>query len=222
MRYFNIHRHSPAKDLDETAIINIFPGQEIPEKHLYSVGLHPWFAFENALARDLKLVEEKGVNAAAIGECGIDRSCDLSFDLQLKAFRAQIGIAASLVKPLIIHCVRAYPELIAEKKKYGGKLPWIVHGFRGYPEMASQLIDHGLYLSFGEVLTRDDKLGQLFVSVPDERYFLETDESNMSIREIYVRAASLRNTDVETIIQQQRKNAEAVFGDSAKIQSSRQ
>jgi TatD DNase family protein len=217
MRYFNIHRHSPAKDLEETAIINIFPKQEVPGNHLYSVGLHPWYVFENVLNRDLKLVEQKGVNAAAIGECGLDRSCDLPFELQLNVLRAQVEIAAALVKPLIIHCVRAYPELIAEKKKYGDKLAWIVHGFRGYPEMASQLIDHGLYLSFGEALLRDRHLGAILASVPEDRYFLETDESSLSIGEIYGKAALLRKTDIETILLQQRQNAASVFGDDAKI-----
>ena len=207
MRYFNLHRHSPAKDLEETAIINIFPGQEIPEKHLYSVGLHPWSAFENALVRDLKLVEEKGKNAVAIGECGLDRLCELPFELQLKAFRAQIEIAANLGKPLIIHCVRAYPELISEKKASRDSLPWIVHGFRGYPEIASQLINHGFYLSFGEALMKDRHLAQIFAAVPDDRYFLETDESATGISEIYKRAALLRNTDVDEIILRQRENA---------------
>ena len=207
MQYFNIHTHSPAKDLEETAIINIFPGQEIPEKHLYSVGLHPWFAFENALARDLKLVEEKGKNAVAIGECGLDRLCELPFELQLKAFRAQIEIAATLGKPLIIHCVRAYPELVSEKKAFGGSCPWIVHGFRGYPEIASQLINHGFYLSFGEALMKDSRLWKILAAVPEDRYFLETDESSMGIREIYGKAASIRNTDVDAIILRQLENA---------------
>ena len=217
MRYFNIHRHSPAKDLEETAIVNIFPKQEVPGNHLYSVGLHPWYVFENVLNRDLKLVEEKGVNAAAIGECGLDRSCDLPFELQLNVLRAQVEIAAALGKPLIIHCVRAYPELISEKNACHNKLPWIVHGFRGYPEMASQLIDHGLYLSFGEALLRDRHLGAILASIPEDRYFLETDESNINISEIYGKAALLRKTDIETILLQQTNNASALFGDGAKI-----
>lgn len=207
MRYFNLHRHSPAKDLKEIAIINIFPGQEVPGKYLYSVGLHPWHISEDTLERDIVLVEEKGVNAVAIGECGLDRICDVPFELQLKALRAQIKIASVLEKPLIIHCVRAHAELISEKKACRGSLPWIVHGFRGNSETASQLLRHGFYLSFGEALMKDCRLGEILASIPEDRYFLETDESTVSISEIYEKAASLRNTDIETIVLRQRKNA---------------
>ena len=217
MRYFNLHRHSPAKDLEETAMINIFPGQEIPGKHLYSAGLHPWYVSENTLERDLGLIEEKGENAVAIGECGLDRCCDVSFELQLKAFRAQVEIAATLGKPLIIHCVRAYPEIISEKKAFRDSLPWIVHGFRGNPETASQLIKHGFHLSFGEALMNDKRLGEILATVPEDRYFLETDESAASIREIYGKAAAIRNIDVDTLILQQRGNASALLGCGAGV-----
>ncbi len=212
MQYFNLHTHSPAKDLEETAIINIFPEQEVPEKYLYSVGLHPWYVSGESLERDLKLVAEKGVDAVAIGECGLDRICDVSFELQLKAFRAQVGIAAAIGKPLVIHCVRAYPELVSEKKAFRSALPWIVHGFRGNKETASQLIKHGFYLSFGEALMNDPRLGEVLASVPEDRFFLETDESVASIREIYGKAAVMRNIDFDTLIVQQRKNAWALFG----------
>lgn len=212
MRYFNIHRHSPAKDLEETAIINVFPEQEVPEKHLYSVGFHPWHLSENMLECGLELVKGKGENAIAIGECGLDRACDVPFGLQSKAFRAQIEIATALGKPLIIHCVRAYSDLISERNSSRSVLPWIVHGFRGNSETASQLIAHGLYLSFGEALMKDARLGEILASVPEDRFFLETDESRMGIGEIYARAAALRNTDVEEIIKRQWKNASAVFG----------
>ena len=224
MQYFNIHTHSPAKDLEETAIINFFPEQEIPEKYLCSIGIHPWHIKQERLKGDIDLLREKSLSQSvlAIGECGLDRCCDVSPELQLKAFRAQIEIAMTLEKPLIIHCVRAYPELISEKKTCRSSLPWIVHGFRGNPETASQLINHGLYLSFGEALMNDPRLGEVLASIPEDRCFLETDEDAVSIREIYGKAAAIRNIDVDTLIVQQRKNATAVFGDSAKIQNFKQ
>lgn len=217
MQYFNLHTHSPAKDLDETAITSIFPGQDPPEGSLYSVGLHPWHISEKTLERDLNLINVKSGNAVAIGECGLDRCCDVSFELQLKAFRAQIGIAATIEKPLIIHCVRAYPELISEKNTCRASQPWILHGFRGNLETALQLIKHGFYLSFGEALMNDQGLGKILASVPEGRYFLETDESTASIREIYGKAAALRNIDVDTLILHQRENASAMLGSGAGV-----
>ncbi|MFA6294708.1 MAG: TatD family hydrolase, partial [Victivallales bacterium] len=214
MKYFNIHRHSPANDLDETAITSLFPEQEIPENALCSIGIHPWHVDGISLNDALALLNRKCICPAvvAVGECGLDRACGVPFDLQLLAFRPQVELAAMLGKPLIIHCVRAYPELVFEKKSCRNSPPWIVHGFRGNPETASQLIKHGFHLSFGEALMNDVRLGEILASVPEDRYFLETDESNMSIREIYGKAASLRNTDPESIIVQQRKNALSLFG----------
>jgi TatD DNase family protein len=223
MRYFNLHRHSPAKDLEETAIINIFPEQEVPEKYLCSIGIHPWHVNQDRLKEGIDILRRKSLvpSVLAVGECGLDRCCDVLFELQLKAFRAQVEIAAILGNPLIIHCVRAYPELISEKITSRSSLPWIVHGFRGNSEIASQLIKHGFYLSFGEALLTDQRLGKIFATIPDDRFFLETDESTMGICEIYEKAASIRNTDVEAIILRQRKNASAVFGDIEKITSSK-
>ncbi|MCX6983575.1 MAG: TatD family hydrolase [Lentisphaerae bacterium] len=209
MQYFNLHRHSPAKDLEETAIINIFPGQEIPGKYLCSIGIHPWHINQDRLKQDIDLLTIKSLAppVLAVGECGLDRCCDVPFELQLKVFRTQVEIAETLGKPLIIHCVRAYPELISEKKAFRDSCPWIVHGFRGNAETASQLIKHGFYLSFGEALMKDRRLGKIFAAVPEDRYFLETDESSVSIREIYGKAASIRNADVEAIILRHRENA---------------
>lgn len=209
MQYFNLHRHSPAKDLEETAIINIFPGQEVPEEYLCSIGIHPWHINQDRLKEDIDLLRIKSLASSvlAVGECGIDRCCNVPFELQLKAFRAQVEIAETLGKPLIIHCVRAYPELVSEKKAFRSKCPWIVHGFRGNSETALQLIKHGFYLSFGEAVVKDSRLWKILAAVPEDRYFLETDESSMGIREIYGKAASIRNTDVDAIILRQLENA---------------
>ncbi|OGV57541.1 MAG: hypothetical protein A2X45_18145 [Lentisphaerae bacterium GWF2_50_93] len=210
-RYFNLHRHSPAKDLEETAIINLFPADSPPQKDLYSVGLHPWHVYEDTLERDLALVEEKGAGAAAIGECGLDRACKVPFDLQMQAFRAQIGIAKKLSKPLLIHCVRAYPELITEKNRRGNMAPWIVHGYRGNAETASQLINHGFYISFGEALLDDGKLCGLLREIPCGRIFLETDDKAIGIREVYEKAASAMNLSFDMLSTRISENASRVF-----------
>ena len=34
---------------------------------------------------------------------------------------------------MVIHCVKAFNELIELKKKYRPQMPWVVHGFRNNP-----------------------------------------------------------------------------------------
>ena len=71
-------------------------------------------------------------------------------DLQKEVFLAQANLAEETHKPLIIHCVKAWADLIACKKAVKPEMPWIIHGFRGNGELASQLVRLGFYLSFGD------------------------------------------------------------------------
>ncbi|MFZ2656932.1 MAG: TatD family hydrolase [Victivallales bacterium] len=191
--------------------MNIFPEQDVPGKILYSVGLHPWHVSENILERDLGLVEEKGKNAVAIGECGLDRVCKVPFETQRRAFRIQVGIAVRLQKPIIIHCVRAYPDIIAEKKRCSAGIKWIVHGFRGNSEIAAQMLDHGFYLSFGGALMNDVKLSELLHELPPGQIFLETDDKAIGIREVYGKAALAMNLSFDMLSTRISENANRVF-----------
>ncbi len=211
MQYFNLHRHSPAKDLEENAIINRFPADAPLENNLYSVGLHPWHVSENTLDLDLRLVTSKGKNAAAIGECGLDRACNVPFELQCEAFRAQIGIAMKLGKPLLIHCVRSYPEIISEKNRFGEIVPWIIHGFRGNHETALQLVKHGFHLSFGNAILNDASLCDVLKSLPLDNLFLETDDQDMDVKDVYAKAASSRGMAVDLLCSAVRSNARMTF-----------
>ena len=84
--------------------------------------------------------------------------------------------------------------------------PWIWHGFRGKPEQAVQLLKKGFYLSFGEYYP--DETMQI---VPDERLFLETDDSLLDIEDILCQAARVRGVEVEALCEVIRRNIQNVF-----------
>ena len=84
----------------------------------------------------------------AIGEAGFDKLRGPSPELQRKVFEEQVAISEELKKPVVIHCVRAWDELLAVHKKLKPKMPWLIHGFRGNTELAAQLLSKGMYLSF--------------------------------------------------------------------------
>lgn len=52
----------------------------------------------------------------AIGECGLDKYSQVDFDIQKQYFIKQIELSELTHKPLIIHCVKAYNELLNLKK----------------------------------------------------------------------------------------------------------
>ena len=230
MHLFDIHTHIRNKKDNHTALINILPDASPPRDISFSVGLHPWFIEPDTsyeLMKRLETVAEES-NCLAIGECGLDRpnfirtaekwnpgissrkeeAAALGFEIQKKIFLQHIAIANSLDKPLIIHCVRAFPELLAIHKESHPATPWIIHGFRGSAETADALIKKGIYLSFGKALLKTSpanrKTAALFAELPENTFFLETDNidenSATDITEIYRAAAEIRKVSLKTII----------------------
>lgn len=158
-------------------------------KEYVSVGIHPWHA-DNFMEKQLVNIEKWSADQrlVAIGECGLDKNSKASIEKQLLAFSKQIELSERIQKPLIIHCVGHFNELFELKKTIKPQQLWIIHGFRGKPELAKQLIKSGCALSFGEHFNPES-----VHITPFEKLFVETDESNLPIEEIYDRIASIKN-----------------------------
>jgi TatD DNase family protein len=109
--------------------------------------------------------------------------------LQRTAFEEQVSIAEKAQKPVIIHCVRAWDELLAVQKKTRPEMPWLVHGFRGNWKLAAQLISKGMYLSVWYEFALRPESSELFRHLPRDRFFLETDGADVDIRKIYEKVA---------------------------------
>jgi TatD DNase family protein len=130
----------------------------------------------------------------ALGECGLDRASGAPWELQLKAFSAQAELARRLRLPLVLHVVRAFPEILARRRT--GDLPGIVHGFRGGAELALELWRHGLRSSFGFSLMASPKAQAAFRRLPAEALLLESDTENRPLADLYALAASLRGIPI--------------------------
>jgi TatD DNase family protein len=158
----------------------------------YTYGIHPWFLNETNHKQLLISVENSvnHPNIIAIGEAGFDKLRGPSSELQREVFEEQVGIAESHFKPLIIHCVKAWDELLAAQKKLKPIRPWLVHGFRGNVELASQLLSKGMYLSLWFDFVLRPESGDLLRHLPADRIFLETDGAEVDIRSIYNKVAT--------------------------------
>jgi TatD DNase family protein len=152
-------------------------------------------------------------NMLAIGECGLDRSINVGFALQKWCFEQQVQIANNHCKPLIIHCVRAYSDILKHKKENKSGLPWIIHGYNGNMETTLSLIRHDFYFSVGERLLKDEAKHDIFRSIPIERLFLETDDGDISIAEIYSLATQVLKLDENELAQIVASNFKAIFGE---------
>ena len=206
--YLNIHTHISKHP--DTEIISLSPAMllENHEAIHASVGIHPWeLRKENAECHweELqKATEDKRV--VAIGECGIDKLKGPSLDLQMALFKKEALLAESRSIPLVIHCVKAFNELILLKKEIKPLQPWIIHGFRGKLSLATDCIRHGFYLSIGAYFQED-----ALKAIPTDKLFIETDESDKPIEDIYQNIAHVRAMELEELRECINKNAREVF-----------
>lgn len=203
--YINIHSHgNKYTQSGIVAIQNLLAGEMIPElsEGFFSVGIHPWQLEEGNIDQLKQHFQDsmKKPQVIAIGEAGLDKAIKTPLEVQISVFRMQIEIAEEIKKPLIIHAVRAFEEIIQLRKSTKAKAIWIVHGFRGGSKTALQLLKHDISLSFGSALHKEDeKLISALKIVPNEQLFLETDESNCIIEEIYQKAAFYRKQSLDAL-----------------------
>jgi TatD DNase family protein len=210
--FINTHTHSQLYDA-KIEVVNLGIGAPDKTNH-YSYGIHPWYiekeSYENQLDNLKVVVHEK--RCLAVGECGLDKLSKVDFNLQEEVFIEHIKIANSAKKPLIIHCVKAFNELINCLNLNDNKVPVIVHGFNNNENIARILVNEGLYFSFGKALLGyESNAAKAIKSVGRKNFFLETDDADISIKYIYKKASELLAIDEEIIKQQLQSNFETVF-----------
>ena len=188
------HAHARAGAVPDGGIFrlwNLGEPRPVPSDGVFfSAGVHPQDALKYSCADFEPLWDSP--NCLAVGECGLDRTADVPLARQVEVFRAQIEEAVRRDKPLVIHCVRCFPELIRMKTDSGADaLPWVLHGFRGAKRKAFELLDAGFALSFGAGLLRDAGNMEYFAEIPLDRILNETDESPELFPQILAEASAM-------------------------------
>ena len=179
-----------------------FSGQPDTPAIFASAGIHPQEAHRadaDALAKLARLAADERV--IAIGEIGLDyyHVDNPTAEVQKAAFVAQMQIAATAGKPVLIHCRTSELATPEAKEKFGladaweelldlldahwspknrGKIPaGILHCFSGTLEQARRALDFGFYLSFAGNLTypRAAGLREVAAYAPADRILIETD-----------------------------------------------
>lgn len=198
--YIDIHTHRIREDENILSIVNLNLNDmgSLTSTSNVSIGIHPWDVHMSDISRDVLLVKEfaQQSKVLAIGEIGLDKLSNASQALQEEFFIEQLTIASTINKPVIIHCVKCFSDLIRIKKETKSKISWIIHGFNKNIQIAKSMLDHECYLSFGHHLLKNEKVQEVFTQIPVDRVFLETDESDASIETIYEKASELKNIDL--------------------------
>ena len=180
--FINLHTHHK-----QEIGLEIVQAKEVLS-YPYSYGVGP-FEIDMYLF-DEKIAIEK--NCISIGEIGLDKNIQLNISEQIIIFKKQLLFAEKLNLPVIIHCVKAYNELIEIKRSLKPIQPWVIHGFRK-TNLLNTLLKEDFYISVGSAIIHDRKLQASIKTIPNNRLFLETDNDlNHNIEEVYQKVAFLK------------------------------
>jgi len=146
-------------------------------------GLHPMHAglYHEGVLTDLANYAKGSV---AVGEIGLDYLLtEVPRDRQLLAFRAQMRLAVEMGLPVLIHCRRAFQDLLRILREEGAKkVGGIMHAFSGSVEVAWDCIRLGFAISVAGPVTYRNAVKplELVRSIPLEHLVLETDAPDMT------------------------------------------
>ncbi len=211
--WINIHTHKPGQGIN---IVDPCLGKvALPTEGVvfYSMGLHPLFLDGTAKARLAEIEKAAaGGEIVAVGEAGLDRNSPVPMDVQMDFFRSQAEIAGYYGLPLIIHGVRAIPELITVYNLCRRPEKWIIHGFNNRREILQDLLRHGFYISAGRhVMNSESQVFNLLPEIPGDRLFIETDNSDFAIADVYRAVAARKKMEIGDLQQIVRSNFRKLF-----------
>ena len=168
------------------------------------VGIHPWDAEQDLPMPDFSACD-------IVGETGLDYSTKVRKEAQQELFLKHLDIAKSLDKPVVLHVVKSFEDVMLALRKQSIQ-DVVFHGFIGSKEQAIRATNLGYYLSFGDRSLRSPRTRDVAASMPIENLFCETDDrDDISIEEIYVEVAKLRGISPEELATQIEKNYKRLF-----------
>ena len=213
--FIDIHTHHSLNSEEIISVPSIFL-QDIDSKNeieaSFSAAIHPWHATKFSLEQVSVMLENltNQPGLIAIGETGLDKICAADYQQQKLLFELHLKYAENHHKPVIIHAVKSWNELIVYLRR--SKLQFILHGYSEGTELTKQLIDLGCYFSVGKsVLQITYRFREALQIIPRTSLFLETDDSFVNIREIYNEVSKIIDIPLEQLKIQINKNYKNIF-----------
>ena len=218
----------------------------LAERHpeiIPSFGYHPWYVRECSETWQERLLYFLDQMPSGVGEIGLDRWVK-GHDVarQQAVFRWQLRVAAERNRPVSIHCLQAWGDLLEILRE--GPLPscgFLLHSYGGSVEMLKPLADLGAYFSFPGYFAHERKTRQreTFRHVPPDRLLVETDAPDQlppedrnaypltdpktgkpinhpaNLGAVYRFLAELRGEPLETMAEQVEENFRRLFAGQA-------
>jgi TatD DNase family protein len=222
MIYIDIHSHYKiSKDasyalsnLEKAGLKQFITDGELPKNTC--IGIHPWWCedlTESEVDQFFIQLEKVKDNVIAIGECGLDRVHHSDFEKQKRIFKKHLEFSSGA--PLILHNVRAssdfYNFITASNTR-----KMIIHDYQGSLQETKEWLKRGAYFSYGRKLLtgQNSKALESLSIIPLDRLFLETDDMNANIEEVYMAFSIRQNVDLYKVCEQIEENFKTVFSQS--------
>lgn len=149
-------------------------------------GLHPWEPADENGEWFSALEEKLAANQNAwLGEAGLDRlrTERVSFDRQKETLIRQLKLAKRLGRPVSLHCVRAWEDILPLLDRHylhrsGGRSGFfIMHAFSGPPPYVKALASRGACFSIGTAILNPSfrRQRECALAIPDDRLLVESD-----------------------------------------------
>jgi TatD DNase family protein len=208
-RFIDIHTHTLRPGI--TCLLSWSFGRDggtLPDAPYVSAGIHPWDAESVDLDAALAFLADAPV--AAIGEAGLDFAKPIDRERQAAVFGAQLDIAEKRGLPVVIHCVRAYGEVLQMLR--GRRLKAVIfHGYTGSPEQTARIIGSGYYISVGATSLGSAKTVVSLREAPLDHIFAETDTGDTPIEDIYGGIAEVKGLELPALQRAIETNFETIF-----------
>jgi TatD DNase family protein len=184
-----------------------------------TAGVHPHHAADFDDASSTLITELAGKDAVvAVGECGLDYFRNFSpREHQLRAFRAQLEIAADTGLPVFLHQRDAHDDFVEVLEPMLPRLSRAVaHCFTGEHESLREYLAMGLWIGITGWICderRGAHLHDIVSIIPDDRLMIETDAPYLLPRTIRPKPKSRRNepaylTEVLRVVAEARGQSE--------------
>ena len=205
MDFFDFHHH---KKSINSGIYNL-DFEKTPPDFYFSAGIHPQdIQLENIENQFNWLQSAITENCFAIGECGLDGLISVDMKTQEEVFLRQIQLANEVKKPIIIHCVKKFYEVISFRKK--SEQAMVIHGFNKKQSVADDLLKNNFYLSFGKAVLYHLSLQDTLKIVPLDKLFLETDNDDFDIKDLYQKVSEIKKISIEQVQKQILENLDTI------------
>lgn len=157
----------------------------------YGLGIHPFFSADHPVdvSEQLNIALASAMSSpktqcVAVGECGLDFAItSVDRAQQIDWLQAQCQLAHHYQLPVILHCRKAFPELLRTLKAQSLPQGGVYHGFSGSYQQAVQLLDIGIKIGVGGTITyaRAQKTRETIRQLPLSAMVLETDAPDMPV-----------------------------------------